>query len=167
MCSRAASPDGSPERRSSTRVLLLALGDGLVGQIGDAVPDLLPLTLGRRQLAVELLELALESSRLLDLLGGGGLAEPLLVGAHLVAARARVPPAGIGREQRIEELGGAAAGKGGAKRVLLGSSGAEIDHARESRKASITCATPSSSTEGQTKSAAASTRRCAFATAMP
>ena len=126
-----------------------------MGRVGDAVPDVLSLSFGRRQLLVERLELALEALRLLDLLGRGGLAEPLLLRAHLVAARARVAPAGIGREQRVEELGRASAGERGAKRVGLGSSGAEVDHARESRKASITCATPSSSTEGQTKSATA------------
>ena len=168
VCSRAGVGQQRLARAAQLdRVLLLAFGDGLVGQIGDAVPDLLPLSLGRRQLVVERLELALEALRLLDLLGRGGLAEPLLLRAHLVAAGARVPPAGIGREQRVEELGGATARERGAKRVGLGSSGAEVDHARESRSASITCATPSSSTEGQTKSATASTRRCAFATATP
>ena len=87
------------------RVLLLAFGGGLVGQVGDAVPDLLPLSLGGGQLRVEGLQLALQPPRLLDLLGRGGLAEPLLLGAHVVASRARVAPRGVGREQRVEQLG--------------------------------------------------------------
>ena len=49
----------------------------------------------------------------------------------------------------------------------VGARSTNVDHRRECRKASITCATPSSSTGGHTKSATASTRSCAFATATP
>ncbi len=138
---------GSPQL---DRVVLLAFGHGLVRQVGDAVPDVLSLPLGRRQLVVERSQLVLETPRLLDLLGRRRLAEPLLLRTDLVAAGARVAPARVGREQRVEKLAGPSAGERGTERVRVGACCAKVDHYRESRNASITCATPSSSTDGHT-----------------
>ena len=67
-------------------------------------------------------------------------------------------PGAVGLHQGVELLGRALARERLAIRVRLGPRGADVDHARESRSASITWATPSSSAEGQTQSATASTR---------
>ena len=96
-----------------------------------------------------------------------GLAERLLLRTHLVAPRARVAPARVRREQGVERVRRAAPGERGPVAVGVGAGCPEVDHARESRKASSTCATPSSWTGGQTQSAIARSRLSAFATATP
>src|SRR5581483_3040806 len=73
----------------------------------------------------------------------------------------------VGGEQLVERLRRALAGERRAVAVGVGSGGAQVDHAVECRSASSTCATPSSSTEGQIQLATAFTRSCALATAMP
>ena len=68
-------------------------------------------------------------------------------------------PALVGREQRVERLGRALARERGAVGVRVGAGGAEVDHGRESRSASSTAATPSSSAGGQIQSATAFSAR--------
>ena len=117
--------------------------------------------------ASSVLELGLQPPCRLDLLVVRGLAERLLLRAHLVAPRARVAPARVGCEQGVEGLRCAAPRQRGAVAVGVGAGCAEVDHGSESRKASSTCATPSSWTGGQTQSAIARSRLSAFATATP
>src|SRR5581483_5882408 len=146
-------------------VLGLAVGHVGIGRIRHAVPPVpaLPLSLG--ELRVERLQLRLEAARLLDLGGAVRPPEPLLLRADLLLPRRRLAPAGIRGEQLVELVRAALAAQRGPEHVGVVACRAEVDHGRELRSASITCATPSSSTEGQTKSASASTRSCAFATA--
>src|SRR5206468_5247232 len=91
----------------------------------------------------------------------------LLPRAELVDLRDEHAPAPVRSEQLVECVVGAPAPERGAERLRVVTGGAEVDHARESRYASSTWATPSSSTEGQTKSARSFTRSCALATATP
>src|SRR5207249_2819671 len=100
-------------------------------------------------------ELRLEPARPLDLLVPLRPAEPLLLGADLLLTRGRLAPARIGGEQLVERVGAALARECRAKAVGIVARRAEVDHGRDSRSASIVCATPSSSTDGQTKSARA------------
>ena len=76
-------------------------------------------------------------------------------------------PALVGGEQRVERLAGALAGERGAPDVGLGAGCLEVDHARESRYASITVATPSSFALGQIQSARSSSSGFASSTAIP
>ena len=69
------------------------------------------------------------------------------------------------REPAVEHLGRALARELAPELVRVGAGCSGIDHARESKYLSITCATPSSSTGGQMRFARARTWSCAFATA--
>ena len=147
-------------------VLGRAVGHGVVRGVGDAQREPVALRLGLRELGLERLQLGLHALQLLELLRGG-LAVELLARAELVDLGHEGAPALVGGEQRVERARRALARERGAERVGIGARCPEVDHAVESRYASSTCATPSSSSDGHTRSATASTRSCAFATATP
>jgi hypothetical protein len=58
--------------------------------------------------------------------------------AQLVDARVGGPPGFVCREELVEGLGRALARKGRAPGVRIGAGGADVDHARESKTASMT-----------------------------
>ena len=147
-------------------VLRHAVGRGFVRRVRDLRQRRLALGLGRRELLLEGTQPILYPLQLLDLLRRR-LAVDLLPRAELVDLRDERAPAPVRSEQLVECVVGAPAPERGAERLRVVTGGAEVDHARESRYASSTWATPSSSTEGQTKSARSFTRSCAFATATP
>ena len=143
-----------------------AVGRGRVRRVGDDVEELLEARFDLLELGLERLQLGLDALQLLELLGGR-LPFQLLAGSQLLDAGKECAPLAICLEERVELLRRPLAGEGGAPGVRVGARGADVDHRCESKKASITWATPSSSTGGHTKSATASTRSCAFATATP
>ena len=98
-------------------------------------------------------------------LGEGFLALRLRLGAELVHLGDELEPRAIGLEERVEVLGRPLAGERRPPGVRIGPRSLDVDHARESRRASMTWLTPSSCTGGQTKSATARTRSWALATA--
>src|SRR5207245_6350765 len=116
------------------------------------------------EILLEALQLLLDAFQLLELLRRR-LAFELARGAQLLRAGLELAHRTIRLEQLVEQLSRALAGEPTAPFVGLGPCGPEVNHARESRYASITWATPSSSTRGQMKSARASRSRWAFATA--
>src|SRR5262249_14380069 len=87
--------------------------------------------------------------------------------AQVVDLRNEPAPALVGSEQRVEGARRALPRQRGAEALRVGARGSEVDHACESRNASITAATPSSAAGGQIQSATALTRSCAFSTAIP
>src|SRR6266545_2758166 len=145
-------------------VLGHAVRRGLVRRVRNFRERLLALRLGGRELRLERAQPLLDLLQLLELLGRR-LAVELLPRPQLVDLRDEGAPALVRSEQRVERLGGAAARKGSAERVRVRTGFTQVDH--RAKNASSTCATPSSSTGGQTKSASSLTRSCAFATATP
>src|SRR5688572_12383279 len=143
-----------------------AVGGTRVRGCRNAVEQLGAPALGGCEILLELLELGLHAPELLDLLGGR-LALELRLRAQLVRLGHEREPGAVGLHERVELLRGALALERGAVGVRVGPRSPDVDHARESRTASITWATPSSSADGQTQSATSSTRACAFATATP
>src|SRR5262249_9131877 len=138
----------------------------LVRQVRNAHEQPVALGLGSGQLVLERLQPHLDVLHLLDLLGRR-LAATLLLSAKLVHLRDEGAPAFVRGEKLVERYGRTPPRQRGPEALGIVPGGAEVDHVREWMKASITWATPSSSTEGQTKSAIARTCGCAFATATP
>ena len=124
-------------------VLGVAVGRGLVRRVRDERERLVAGGLGGGELLLGRPQLLLHPLQLLELLGRR-LALQLRPAAEIVDARHERAPALVGREQRVERLGRALAGERGAPDVGLGAGCLEVDHASESRYASITVATPSS-----------------------
>ncbi len=147
-------------------VFRLAVGHVVLGRIRDAVEHLPATAFGCHQRLFQGLQLVFDPLQLGELLGTW-LSLHLARGAQLLHSRLDLSHGAVGLEQLVEELGRALAGKRRTKAVGVLAGRAEVDHARESRYASSTWATPSSSTEGHTKSASSLTRSCAFATATP
>src|SRR5262249_2735433 len=87
--------------------------------------------------------------------------------AQVVDLRDERAPALVGGEQGVEGVGRTLSRQRGAEALRVGARSAKVDHDLESRKASITAATPSSAAGGQIQSATAFTRSCAFSTAIP
>ena len=110
------------------------------------------------------MQLLLRPLELGELLGRG-LALELARRPKLLDARLHLPDRAIGGQQLVEQVRGALARERGAQLVGLLTCSPKVDH--RAKNASSTCATPSSSTDGQTKSASSRTRSCAFATATP
>src|SRR5439155_12750959 len=138
----------------------------LVGRVGDARPQILPVPPELAVPGLGLLELGLEHAQLLQLLGRR-LAFELRAGAELADSALELAPAGVDLQQLVEQLGRSLAGERRPESFRILARRLQVDHALESRYASRTCATPSSSTDGQMKSARAFTRSCAFSTATP
>ncbi len=115
------------------RVLVVAVGRGRVGRVGHAVEQLLPPRLGFGEPRVELLQLRLQRLRLVDLLRGRRLADRLLPGARLVAARRHLAPCRVGLQQLVEGLRRALAGERRPEGLGIVARRAEVDHATESR----------------------------------
>jgi hypothetical protein len=143
-----------------------AVGRARVRRRRDAVEELDAPPLGGRQLLLHALELGLHGLQLLDLLGRR-LPLQLRLRAELVHAGDEGEPGAVGLHERVEVLLGTLACERRAVGVRVGARRPDVDHARESRSASIAWATPSSAAEGQTQSATASTRSCALAMATP
>ena len=138
----------------------------LARRVGDRVEQRLPAAFDLGELFLQRLELLFDAFELGQLLWRR-LALHLPLGAQLFDSRLHATDGAIGVEKLVEQLGRSFAGERGPKAVGVVAGGTQVDHARESRYPSRTCATPSSSTEGHTRSAAALTRSCAFATATP
>ena len=133
-------------------------------RIRDLLEELVATGGGAGELALGELQLPLDLLEAIELLRRR-LAVDLLLGAKVVDARDVRAPFLVG-VQEVERLLERALALGPVEeRTRLVPERSDVDHRRESRKASTTWATPSSSTLGQTRSAAASTRSCAFATA--
>ena len=147
-------------------VLGRSVGDVRMRQVGDAQREPVALGLGGRELLLGSAQLFLHLLHLRELLRRG-LALQLRLAAQLVDLRHERPPALVRLEQRVEGLGGALAGKRGAVAVGVVARCLEVDHARESRKASIACATPSSSGPGQIQSASSFRTSAPFSTQTP
>ena len=145
-------------------VLRVAVRRRLVRRVGHARERLVPRVLGFAVLLLETLQLLLHAAELLELLGRR-LALQLRLRAQLGHLRLELAPAGVGGHQLVERLACSLARDRRPEALGVAARGADVDHPRESRAASITCATPSSAAGGQTKSATASTRSCALATA--
>ena len=155
---RTRSDGGSPTRRSSTASSSVqpsgAVGSGGFGTIESSS--------SRRAAAdasclLEPPELFLHRPQLLDLLGRR-LALQLRPAAQVVDLRDEVEPGTVGGHQLVERVAGPLAIERGAPGIGVAAGGADVDHERESRTASMTCATPSSSAGGQTRSARARRR---------
>ena len=116
------------------------------------------------ELSLERTQPLLDLLQLLELLRGR-LAVELLPCPQLVDLRDEGAPALVCREQRVERLSRATACERSTKRLRVVARLAQVDH--RAKNASSTCATPSSSTDGQTKSAISLTCSCAFSTATP
>src|SRR5207244_7077402 len=136
------------------------------GRVRDPVEQPLPAVFDLVELFLQRLELLLDAFEFRKLLRRR-LASHLPLGAQLFDSRLHVPDGAIGLEQLVEQLRRSFPGERGPKSIGVVAGGPQVDHPREPRYASSTCATPSSSTEGHTRSATAFTRSCAFATAMP
>src|ERR687892_713075 len=134
--------------------------------IGHPREELVEAGLRLGELALQALELRLHALQLLELLGRR-LALQLLARAKLLDPRQQRPPLLVRLQQRVEVLRRPLAVERSAPRLRIVPRGLDVDHRPESRKASITWATPSSAAGGQTQSATASTRSWAFATATP
>ena len=145
------------------RVLLgHPVGGRLVRRIRHLRQRRVALGLRRRELGLELVQPRLARLELLELLRRR-LSLQLLLRAQLVDLRHELAPARVRGHQRVERLGRAAPRERRAKAFGIVACGADVDH--RAKNASITCATPSSSADGQTKSARALTSGCAFSTA--
>ena len=121
-------------------------------RIRDGRERLVARCLGCSELLLGGAQLLLQPLQLRELLGRR-LPLELRPAAQVVDARHQRAPALVGREQRVERLAGSLPGESGAPGVGLGAGCLEVDHASDSRYASITVATPSSSALGQTQSA--------------
>ena len=147
-------------------LLGVAVGRRRVGRVRHLLEQAVALRLGGGELVLGRLQLLLDAVQLLELFRRR-LALHLELAAQVVDARNELAPPLVGGEQGVEVLGCALARERGPEAVGVVAGRAEVDHATESRYASITWATPSSSQGGQTKSATASTRGWAFSTATP
>ena len=135
------------------------------GGFGHAVEQLLAPRLGGRQLLLERLQLLLHPFELARAAPASAFPSPSAPRAapRRAAARSRTAASASSSSSNSS----AAPLRASAARSSSGSFAclAQVDH--RAKNASSTCATPSSSTEGQTKSATSFTRSCAFATATP
>ena len=111
---------------------------------------------------LELGQPLLARPQLLELLGRR-LALELLLAAQLLHLRQELAPARVRGDQRVERLGRTATRERRANAIGIVACGADVDH--RAKNASSTCATPSSSADGQVRSARAFTTGCAFPTA--
>ena len=134
--------------------------------VRDAQGEPVALFLRGRELLLGDLQLLLHALQLLELLGRR-LSLQLRPAAELVHARDELAPALVGGEQRVERLGRALPGQAARYRRRIVAGGLEVDHARESRSASSTDATPASFGPGHVQSERALRRGWASATAMP
>ena len=107
-------------------------GADVVRRVGDERERLVAGGLGGRELLLGGAQLLLHLLQLAELLGRR-LALQLRAAAEVVDAGHERAPALVGGEQRVERLGGALAGEGGAPGVGLGARCLEVDHARDSR----------------------------------
>jgi hypothetical protein len=163
------SPRRLAEPAELDRVLLaVAVGDRVVGRVGDIEEEGVALRLGGRERVLRLLQLDLHALELLELLRRR-LALELRPRAELVDAGHELTPARVGVEQPVERLGRALPGKCRPHRGGVGAGCLEVDHDRESRSrtASMTAATPSSSGPAHVASATARRRGWPVSTATP
>ena len=124
---------GIPPATNLHRVLLRpAVGHVDVGRIRDSVEQLLAAGFCRRQLLLEGAELLFDALELGELFRRRP-ALDLARRAQLLDPRLDLTDRVVGVEQLVEEVGRALARECGTHRVGLGSGGAQIDHARESR----------------------------------
>jgi hypothetical protein len=128
-----------------------AVGGARIRRIGEAREELVASRRGLLQRSVGLLQLLLQTVEPLQLFRRGFARSGRLPrSTQLIDARVRGSPALVGGEKLVEDLGRALAGKRRAPGFGIGACGANVDHARESKTASITWATPSSVTGGHT-----------------
>src|SRR5207247_5875457 len=128
-----------------------------VRRVRDLRQGGLPFVLGGGKILFQPSELLLHLPQSLELLRRR-LPVDLLPCAQLVDLRNERSPALVCREQLVERRVGCTPGERGSIRVGIVPRGSQVDHVRECRYASRTWATPSSSAEGQTKSASSLTR---------
>ena len=133
-------------------VLGRAVRDVRVRRVRDAQRERVALLLRLRERLLGRLELRLDALELAQLLRRG-LSLQLRARPQLVDPRDERPPALVRLEEAVERVCGALAREGGARLVRVRASSLEVDHGTESRKASITAATPSRSGPGQVASA--------------
>ena len=157
---------GSPQRLISTASSsVIAVGGRLVRRVRHLRDRRVACLLGLGELRLELLSARLHVLHRLDLLRRR-LALELLLRAQLVGLRHELAPAGVGGQQLVERLARAAALERGAnasgslRAALRSIIGVSLGRPRSP----VRRLPPSS--RGQTKSATASTRSCAFATAI-
>ena len=112
---RARAGPARPTRRSSSASSSVSpSGADGSGGFGTCVEQRVALGLGGRELGLGAAQLLLDAVQLLELLGRR-LALQLLLRAQLLDARQQRAPALVGREQRVEALGGALARERGAE----------------------------------------------------
>ena len=147
------------------RVLVgIAVRRSVGRRIRDAREQIVALRRGAGVLVLESLQLLLYLAQLIELFRSR-LAFEIRLRAQLRDPCLERAPAFVYREEIIEDLVGTLAGERGTERVGVVPRCADVDH--RAKNASTTCATPSSSTGGQTRSAIAFNRASAFATATP
>ena len=135
-------------------VLRQAVGRRLVRRIRNLAERGVPLGLCRRELRLERGQLLLARLQLLELLGRR-LALELLLAAQLFHLRQELPPVRVRGDQVVERIGRAATRERRAHAFRVVACCADVDH--RAKNASSTCATPSSSADGQVRSARAFT----------
>jgi len=145
--------------------LRVAVGRVLGGRVRNAIEERLQRLFQLRKLRLERLQAFLRTAQLLELLRRRLAFRPLRT--KLLDLRLHLTLAHVDGQQLVEQLRSPLARERGAVPVRVVAGGAEVDHDFESRSASRTCATPSSSADGHTHCAIAFTPSCAFATAIP
>ena len=135
-------------------------------RVRDLRESLVAFGLRRLELLLRGLQLLLHLLHLRELLRRR-LALQLRLAPQLVDPRHERAPALVRLEHRVEGLGGALPRERGAVAVGVVARCLEVDHLRESRKASIACATPSSSGPGQIQSASSFRDSSPFSTQTP